>query len=287
MHITSPAKINLFLHTTGRLPNGYHELESLVCFTEWGDDIAIKPSDEMRFEVLGDFLDRLPENGEDNIVMRAVRALQEVAPDAYPVHITLTKRIPIGAGIGGGSSNAATVLRALIDMWNVVVDEGVLSALCKKIGADVPVCFVGLTSYFTGIGEIITPLKKPMPHAYLLMVNPGFEVLTKDIFSERKNAPWSSSVRPFPQGFSDMEALVAFLSICSNDLEPHAESLTPEVGEIIQQITMQDGCRLARMSGSGATCFGLFASEAEAMAGLGKISEVRPDWWMAVSAIRR
>lgn len=286
-HARSPAKINLFLHTNGKRPNGYHELESLVCFTEWGDDLTVESASKNDLELSGDFLDRLPMNHQQNMLFKAMEALRPYAKNPAMLQLTLHKRIPIGGGIGGGSSNAGTLIQMLQEIWDIDISEADLRSVCVSLGADVPVCYAQKPSYFSGIGERLEHLQKALPECYLVLVNPGESVLTKDIFVLRKEYSWTPSLSHFPLVFKDFDTLIAFLHHTSNDLQPIVEARLPVMKAICHALSDQPGCRLARMSGTGGTCFGIFAHRGEAEMAEKQLQKDHPQWWVVSSAIRR
>ena len=234
----APAKVNLYLHVVGRRADGLHLLESLVAFAEAGDVLSAEPADALSLEVAGPFAGALA--GEaDNLVLRAARAL---APGQC-ARLVLEKNLPVAAGLGGGSADAAAALRLLSRLWGIEAD---LEALAAGLGADVPVCLAGETCFMAGIGERLTPLPAwPAPH--LLLANPGAALPTPAVFGARRG-PFRES-RPWPQ-------TVGELAGCANDLTEAAISFAPEVGEVLDALAVLEGASFARMSGSGATCFG-------------------------------
>jgi 4-diphosphocytidyl-2-C-methyl-D-erythritol kinase len=224
--------------------------------------------------------------GEDNLVLRAARRLADAAGIGAGARLSLTKRLPVAAGLGGGSADAAAALTALVRLWRVELDAGRLAALALDLGADVPVCLVARAAFVGGIGEAIDPA--PLPPAPLLLVNPGVALVTADVFRARAAAGtafgaagprWSSAP-------ADAAALIARLAGTRNDLEAAASGLVPAVGQALAAIAAQPGCRLARMSGSGATCFGLFTTSAAAAGAAAAIRAARSGWWVASTMLR-
>ncbi|NBZ86969.1 4-(cytidine 5'-diphospho)-2-C-methyl-D-erythritol kinase [Stagnihabitans tardus] len=262
------AKINLALHVTGRRGDGYHLLDSLVCFAEVGDVIRVARAEDLSLKVTGPMGAGLTA-GEDNLVLRAARLMPSAA-------IVLEKHLPLASGIGGGSADAAATLLALAELHGVPLPE---AGAVLGLGADVPVCLAGSPARMRGIGEDLTPVT--LPPAHLVLVNPGFGISTPEVFralTSRENPPLAGIPR-----FVDVAALAAWLARTRNDLEPAALRLRPGISEVLAALTAQEGCLLARMSGSGATCFGLFA-EAEA-AKSAALSLTRPGWWVRAAAL--
>jgi 4-diphosphocytidyl-2-C-methyl-D-erythritol kinase len=269
----APAKVNLYLHVTGRRDDGYHLLDSLVVFPEIGDALSAEPAETLSLLVTGPFAAKLAA-GPDNLVLRAARSLAAEAGVMTGAHLTLAKHLPVASGIGGGSADAAATLRLLCRLWRLSPDPAVLARLATGLGADVPVCLAGHTARMAGIGEHLerTPV---LPACGIVLVNPGIAVATADVFRARLGA-WSEPA-VLPAGWDDMAVMAADLRQLRNDLEPAATALHPMIGVVLDELTAMPGCKLARMSGSGATCFGLYANAASAREALGQIR--RPGWW--------
>ncbi len=269
----APAKVNLYLHVTGRRDDGYHLLDSLVVFPEIGDALSAEPAETLSLLVTGPFAAKLAA-GPDNLVLRAARSLAAEAGVMTGAHLTLAKHLPVASGIGGGSADAAATLRLLCRLWRLSPDPAVLARLATGLGADVPVCLAGHTARMAGIGEHLerTPV---LPACGIVLVNPGIAVATADVFRARRGA-WSEPA-VLPAGWDDMAVMAADLRQLRNDLEPAATALHPMIGVVLDELTAMPGCKLARMSGSGATCFGLYADAASAREALGQIR--RPGWW--------
>ena len=265
----APAKVNLTLHVTGRRQDGYHLLDSLVVFAGVGDRVSVTTGEG--FSVTGPQAAVLPPS-DDNLCLRAARAM------GGGVAITLDKVLPVASGIGGGSADAAATLRALARMGRALPDaETVL-----KLGADVPVCLSGHAVRMTGVGEGLAPVS--VPPGWMVLVNPCVAVSTPSVFralERRENPPMPTPLPPLP----DMAALVAFVASQRNDLEAPAIALAPVIADVKAALVAQDGCLLARMSGSGATCFGLFAGQAPAEAAARAIRAAQPGWWAAAAPI--
>jgi 4-diphosphocytidyl-2-C-methyl-D-erythritol kinase len=265
----APAKINLTLLVTGKRPDGYHLLDSLVVFAGAHDCLSAAPADELSLGIGGPFGAKLVAE-PDNLVLRAARALAASAGLRPGAQLRLEKHLPVASGIGGGSSDAAAALRLLSRMWGVPIPDG----LAATLGADVPVCLDPRPRRMAGIGEILTAAPR-IPACGILLVNPGLALATKAVFAARDAA--FSTPACFPDAWPDTAALAADLACWGNDLQPPAIKLCPAVGTVLETLRAMPGCRLARMSGSGATCFALFDTPAEAHAAAALVA--RPDWW--------
>lgn len=265
----APAKINLTLHVTGQRADGYHLLDSLVVFADVGDRVEVAPGDGLSLTIDGPMAAGVP-LGEDNLVLRAARLIG--CDDAA---IRLTKNLPMAAGIGGGSSDAAATLRALARLTGRPLPgrEALLT-----LGADLPVCMEAVPQRMRGIGEVIERVP-PLPPVWLVLANPGVHLPTPAVFRalERKDGA------PMPQplsAFADAAVLAGFLQDQRNDLEAPAVSLAPVIGEALRGLAAQQDCLLSRMSGSGATCFGLFAGAAAADRAGAALRQSNPNWWI-------
>jgi 4-diphosphocytidyl-2-C-methyl-D-erythritol kinase len=275
------AKVNLYLHVTGLRQDGYHELDSLVVFAGIGDRLTFAPAPTLSLELLGAFAAAVPE-GADNMVLRAAQALArrlELTPGAA---IRLEKSLPVAAGLGGGSADAAVSLQALSALWDRRLAPGEAMAVAAQLGADVPVCLYGRPAFLGGAGERLLRAP-PLPAAWLVLVNPGVPLATAKVFRAHDSrfsqpARWSE-VAP------DAPALAEILAARRNDLEPPARVLVPEIDRVLDSLKTEPGCLLARLSGSGATCFGLFAARDDAGRAAGRIAERSPAWWVAAAPI--
>ena len=286
LSITAPAKINLTLRVTGRRADGYHLLDSLVVFTELGDELSVRApvADEAALSLAVDGPFAAPLNGEpDNLVLRAARRLAEDAQIVPQAAFTLTKRLPVASGIGGGSADAAAALHLLNDLWGLKRSLDALQALALPLGADIPVCLLKRPAMMRGIGETLLPLDR-LPDFALLLVNPGAALSTAEIFAARQGT-FTTPTRP-PSTFAALDALIDWLSQEANDLEEPARRLCPAVGEVLEALGRTTGCRLARMSGSGATCFAIYATLAEAEPAAEAVARAYPAWWVAASRCR-
>ena len=270
---TARAKINLALHVTGRREDGYHLLDSVVAFADFGDGITVAPAETLTLTVTGPMAGNLSV-GTDNLVMQAAQAISLGQGAA----ITLDKQLPIASGIGGGSADAAAVLDALSDLWDcpLPVPREVLA-----LGADVPVCLAGKAARMKGIGEVMTPLT--LPPCYVVLANPGIALATADVF--RALECHDNPVLPELVELHDAMGLAQYLHACRNDLEAAARSLAPQIGDVVAALWATPDCLMARMSGSGATCFGLFATAAQATWAADLLTLEHPEWWVRGGAL--
>jgi 4-diphosphocytidyl-2-C-methyl-D-erythritol kinase len=269
------AKINLHLHVVGRRPDGYHLLDSLVVFAGAADRLTVEPSEALSLAVTGPFAAGL--DGEaDNLVLRAARALAAHADVPATGRLVLEKNLPVASGIGGGSADAAATLRLLSRFWGVDARQEALAAIAARLGADVPVCLAGRAAVMSGIGEILAPAP-PLPLAGMVLVNLGIAVSTPAVFRAREGG-FSPAVTWPARGWTDAESLAADLRATGNDLEPPALRLAPPIADSLEALRRAPGCLLARMSGSGATCFGLFADADAARRAASYLDH--PGWWV-------
>ncbi len=273
------AKVNLTLHVTGQRADGYHLLESLVVFPQIGDRIALEPADELDLVLEGPFARYLDGPAEDNLILKAVRAFAQTAGIACPAaRLTLSKRLPVASGIGGGSSDAATTLRLLEDFTGAYLPESTLYTLALSLGADVPVCLFPEPQIMRGIGEVLAPGPQ-LPRCGIVLVNPRQAVSTPDVFrsmDRRDNAPMAE----VPDAFETLDDLTGFLENCRNDMQDPAVALCADIGNVISALREHSRVRLARMSGSGATCFGL-CEHSDALEIERELRASHPDWWIA------
>ena len=317
------AKLNLFLHVTGKRADGYHLLQSLVAFTDAGDVLRAGNSETLELHVSGRFADRMPQP-QRNSVWHAANLLRDFAGCESAARITLEKNLPVAAGIGGGSADAAAALRLLSRLWQLDLHPEERHALAVQLGADVPVCMESKPCYMEGIGELRTAIDA-LPACWLVLANPGVPLLTADVFKALKTS--SSTPIALPVSFSSPEMLAGYLAATRNDLQATATKLLPViefarnpyfmivvtyvfppyfaqyiVGDPVQgqatvadatgwagvigALTAQPGCMLARMSGSGPTCFGLFTNEDAARAGARNIATAQPEWWVAPTRMK-
>lgn len=280
IEVAAPAKVNLYLHVVGRRADGYHLLDSLVAFAGIGDTVAVGPAPGLSLTVDGPTAAQLPDG--DNIVTKAASLLAARAGTTAGAAIRLTKRLPVAAGIGGGSADAAATLIALARLWALNLPERELAGIGLELGADVPVCLAGRPTAMAGIGDRLTPAPA-LPPAWLVLVNPMIGLSTPRVFKAR--AGCFSDHAPLETAPRDAAHLAELLRARRNDLTDAAISLVPEVAGALGLLAGTAGCLLARMSGSGATCFGLYAAEAEARAAAEVVSAARPGWWAAAAPL--
>jgi 4-diphosphocytidyl-2-C-methyl-D-erythritol kinase len=276
------AKVNLDLLITGRRADGYHQLDSLVVFVELADRLTFQHRRELTLELGGPFAACLESEG-DNLVLRAARALAAHLGRGPGARIVLDKQLPLAAGLGGGSADAAATLRGLGRLWQATLAPGELAAMALRLGADVPVCLASRPVRMRGIGEILEPVPG-LPRLDLLLVNPGVPVATAAVFAGlggRVPEAVPDQDRPL-----DRADLAGWLARRPNHLEAPARRLAPAIDEVLAALGAQPGCRLARLSGSGATCFGLFADPAGAAAAAAAIAAARPGWWVRATRTR-
>ncbi|WP_349437546.1 4-(cytidine 5'-diphospho)-2-C-methyl-D-erythritol kinase [Pararhizobium sp. A13] len=278
----APAKINLALHVVGQRPDGYHLLESLVTFADAGDRIGFSHSTEDRFTVSGSFSTDLPLTGEGasgNLVLRArdlLRAhLVERGIAAGSVHLHLEKNLPVASGIGGGSADAAATLLGLLELWGASADPSSLRDMALNLGADVPMCLEGRPLIASGIGEELEPI--PLPRFHMLLVNPRGAVSTPVIFRMLTNKT-NPSLAMAHRAVAASDWIKALKGM-RNDLEPPARLLEPAIGAVADAL-LKTGAVFVRMSGSGATCFGLFTTAAERDVAAAVLSTQKPNWYV-------
>lgn len=275
------AKINLYLHVTGKRDDGYHLLDSLMAFADVGDQITALPAKGLSMTIDGPYGEGLP-TGPENLVMKAALGLQKLCQVSDGAKIHLTKNLPPASGIGGGSADAAATLRALMALWAITPEETALYELALSLGADVPICLKGRASFVAGIGEDIT-LAPPLPEGWLVLINPNVEVSTPAVFKARTGA--FTPANQFNEQAPDAVGLACLLADRHNDLMAPAIKVAPVVQDCLDALRAEQGCKLARMSGSGATCFGLFAAKTEAEQAAARIAEARPGWWVSPAAL--
>jgi 4-diphosphocytidyl-2-C-methyl-D-erythritol kinase len=282
----APAKINLALHVTGRRPDGYHSLEMLVAFAEVGDELEATAANKDSLSITGPFAAGLG-NGETNLVLRTLIAFRQRWPNALPdgIDLRLAKNLPIAAGLGGGSADAAAALRLFAAMADTDADIAFteLLDLSRGLGADVPMCLYSRPAEVRGIGEIVLPLKH-FPACHIVLVNPLVPVVTAEIFRklERRDNP---GLPELGDPLTRPAQLGLWLDETRNDLEPPAIAMVPAIGDLIERLHGASGCILARMSGSGATVFGLFGSSAQAHQAAHDLRETWPGYWVAAAPL--
>jgi 4-diphosphocytidyl-2-C-methyl-D-erythritol kinase len=277
----APAKINLYLHVVGKRADGYHLLDSLVAFAAVGDSLEVRPAAALSLAVSGPFASLVADD-DGNLVMRAARALAAAAGVETGARMSLEKRLPVAAGLGGGSADAAATLRALVELWGLATDEDQLRALGVSLGADVPACLAGQTVFVSGVGEKVAPAQK-LPPVDVVLVNPGPPAPTGEVFAALRGVP--SGPGRFAETPASASELAGLLASRRNDLERPAAAMVPAIGRVLRLLEAQPGCLLARMSGSGATCFGMFGEARAAEAGAAATRALHPEWWVAVAPL--
>lgn len=273
------AKINLALHITGRRADGYHELDSIVAFADVADVLTMAPADRVSLDITGPFAGELHGDGT-NSVLSAWRLLDDFSRQRgaalAPVKFRLEKNLPVASGIGGGSADAAATLRGLIRLFDVSISGRDLNELALQLGADVPVCLLQQSSRMSGIGEMIEPIESELPPA-IVLVNPGIPAPTAKVF-ESLNLHCGQS---FGTGIGNLHDIQSW----RNDLTAPALTLVPEIADVIGSLIFQPDGVCSRMSGSGATCFGLFESPENAQIAADAIAEKHPNWWVAAAML--
>lgn len=274
----APAKVNLTLRVLGRRADGYHELESLVAFAGVGDALTFAPGDALTLTVSGP---TAPAAGDsaDNLVLKAARALAERIAGLTLGRFALSKRLPVAAGLGGGSADAAAALRLLARANGIALNDPRLMQAAQATGADVPVCLDPKPRLMRGVGDVLSaPLD--LPRLFAVLINPGVAVSTREVFAGLNLPP---AAPPVPAG--PPAAPLAEIASGRNDLEQPAIELEPVIADVLSIINKLPGCRLARMSGSGATCFGLFETNAAAMAAARTVRVGYPQWWVRATVL--
>lgn len=265
------AKVNLALHVIARRQDGYHELDSLVAFADIADVLEFEPAERLELVLRGQFASRLT-TGSDNLVIRAARSLAGRVPgQVMAARITLTKNLPVASGLGGGSSDAAATLRGLLRLWGKTLPDETLSTLASELGADVPVCLHQQACRMQGIGERITKIGASVPRPAVL-VTPGVELATASVFARLGLAKGEIFGQPLASPSNH--------AAWRNDLMTAAVSLAPEISDALSGLENQPGIVRALMSGSGASCYGIFESEDASRTAAARIAAAHPAWWV-------
>ena len=277
----APAKVNLFLHVGAPDAEGYHPLASLLAFADVGDRVSVAPGEAMGFRVGGPFAGALAAES-DNLVARAARGLLAAARrPVAPVELLLEKNLPIAAGLGGGSSDAGATLRLLRRVWELPLDDAALQVVAAGLGADGAACLWGAPVMAQGRGERLSPAPR-LPEIAAVLVNPGVPAATGAVYRKFDDLGRFGALEAphLPDAFDSVEEVAAWLSLQRNDLEPAAIDLAPEIGDVLAALTGEGETLLARMSGSGATCFALCPGDFEAEQLAERLQALRPDWWV-------
>jgi 4-diphosphocytidyl-2-C-methyl-D-erythritol kinase len=280
--LAAPAKLNLYLHVTGKRSDSYHLLDGLVAFADVGDRLTISASPSLDFTASGPFAAELGGDQETNLVVRAARELARAAGRQPYYAFHLTKNLPVASGIGGGSADAAACLRGLAQLWEIDPASDLVRKVAEGLGADVPVCVDGRAVFMGGIGTDLAAAPA-LPQAGLLLVNPGVALPTPSVYRTRQGG-FSPPMR-FDDPPPDAQALADLLADRHNDLTSAAVTLVPAIDIVLRALEHAQDCLLARMSGSGATCFGIFPDLAKATDAGAAIAADHPGWWIAPSRL--
>lgn len=277
----APAKVNLFLHVCGRRADGFHDLDSLVMFARPGDSLRLREDDTAHLSIDGPFAGGLAAD-ETNLVLRAARAFAAAGCGRRTGAFHLTKNLPFEAGLGGGSSDAAAALRLLMRL-NEKHGTGSIEPVALALGCDVPVCLEARATWMSGRGETLAAGPQTSP-VDAVLVNPGARIATSDVFARlglsAGTAVHGRTAATRPKAFATFAGLIDFLRGAANDLQAPAIAIAPLIRDCVDAVAASPGCALARMSGSGATVFGLYASPAEAQRAASDIKHRRPGWWV-------
>ncbi len=280
----APAKLNLYLNITGRQPDGYHDLDSLVAFSSIGDEIALRKGDGFQFEITGPqafALDNEPK--ESNLAVKAAYALAEATGRSLDLTMLLVKNLPIASGIGGGSADAAAALRALAKFWGLDPADPRIMQAASKLGQDVGVCVKTENCYMTATG--VEPAPK-MPRADVVLVNPGKALPTPGVYKEFREGGYKfSPFSRFEKTPADAAEMAEMLKLRGNDLGAPALKLMPEIEDVLHVLNASKHCLFARMSGSGATCFALYPDAVAAKSAAAQIRAQRIRWWVETGSI--
>ncbi len=290
LNVFAPAKVNLYLHITEKLSNGYHALDSLVAFVDIGDKIKIEPANELTFQITGPYAGSFKGTDLDcskassNLVIRAAFSLAKAANKTPDIKITLEKNLPLASGLGGGSADAAATIWGLCEWWKISKKSDYIHDILSELGADAPVCFQCLPARLKGIGDVFenAPIFSETP---IVLVNPEKACPTPLVF-ERGTQDFKKIIE-LPSRLDNFDDLIVFLENTDNSLYQSACQIVPEIENIQRAIGLQAGCRLARMSGAGATCFGLFRTENQAQEAAKNIAYENPDWWVESGLLNR
>lgn len=283
LHEFAPAKVNLSLQIKGRRLDGYHELASLVAFATVGDRLSACAASTLSLEIVGPNGQALKEDipsQDDNILIKAARALQRETGTDHGANLVLEKNLPVAAGIGGGSADAAAALRVLCSLWGLTIAPERLAQMALQLGADVPVCLAGHATLMSGMGERLSP-KIVVPTLPCVLINPRVSVPTGKVFA-RLNASLLGEADPVicPSIFSSVENLCDWLEAHPNDLEAPAREIAPIISDVLDHLSQFGAPKLTRMSGSGATCFGLYETQEKANQAAAEMKAQQPNWWV-------
>jgi 4-diphosphocytidyl-2-C-methyl-D-erythritol kinase len=282
--VAAPAKINLFLHVGERRDDGFHELKSLVAFTQAADRLELAPADELSVQISGPFAKNLS-SGDDNLVLRAARVLTDRnGKAAQGAAIRLEKNLPVAAGLGSGSADAGAALRGLNALWRLDLPERELVEIAASIGSDVPACVLSRPCWMEGRGERVADGTVLSP-VDAVLVNPGIALRTANVFAALNARRGVGQMTKPPASFANLWDVVAYLGDAGNDLEEPACRLAPVIEDVLGALDHEPGCVMAQMSGSGATCFGLFDDPRLAQGAAERIAHDHREWWVRVTRI--
>ena len=274
------AKVNLFLHITGKRPDSYHLLQSVMVFVDVGDEMSFAPYQGFFIDVEGPFAEQLGPLHE-NMVYKAAKMLADEYKKPLQAKIVLKKNLPIASGIAGGSSNAAMTLRGLAQLWRLPEETGRLQKMAEALGADVPACMYARPVWTEGIGEKMTYLQG-MPDFYFVLANPMLLSPTPEVFRRFKGR--FSPALAFSGRRKSMQEWIADLKLYRNDLTEAAQEVCPPIRDVLRALENTPNCRFARLSGSGATCFGVYDNPSAAQAAVNKIRQEYPRWWVVATS---
>lgn len=274
----APAKLNVMLHVVARRGDGYHLLQSLVMFADIGDEVSVLPAADFSLQVEGEFAGALADT-QHNLITKAAHALAQAHSIAPSGRISLRKNLPIGAGLGGGSSDAATALTLLSELWK----RPIPADLAASLGSDIPACLHATPLWMEGVGEQVTPVLLPF-NVHALLANPRIPVLAADAY-RALTPPYDAPIQ-LPASFHSADSLFDFLHTTRNALETPASTLAPVITEVLVSLAELPNCRLARMSGSGSTCFALFSTRESCEHAASLLQAARPDWWVRPCILR-
>jgi 4-diphosphocytidyl-2-C-methyl-D-erythritol kinase len=277
------AKVNLYLHVLARRPDGRHSLDGLVAFAGVGDTVTVTATDASApsLRITGPMAKRTPA-GPENLVLRATTELARRVGRQPGAAISLVKQLPVAAGLGGGSSDAAACLRALAALWELDADDARVADVARGLGSDVPVCLFARAAYLGGAGEIVEAAPR-MPPVWLVLANPGFAVSTAAVYGAF-SGPFSPPAR-LESAPGDAAELARMLAARGNDLEASARALAPAVSDVLAALAGRPGALLTRVTGSGATCFALFGVRADAETAATALARTRPEWWVRAAPL--
>lgn len=284
----APAKINLYLHVTQKRGDGYHNLDSLAVFADVGDRVHIESAGAFQLIINGPYAHAFGAQEQDsspasvNLVVRAARALAGCTGQSLDLRITLTKNLPLASGLGGGSADAAAVLWGLMGKWKIPLSTAFLPDLMRSLGADVPACLRCAPVRISGIGDILGHIPD-LPEIPVVLVNPGRHCPTPEVF-RRFIGPMRGEIK-YPDRITDPDLFIDFIAAQENDLTPAALEIVPEINDVLKTLRGMHGCRLARMSGSGASVFGLFLNADNATNAAEKLVLAQPRWWVRTGTI--